>query len=264
LAVSAEGRIHPALALHGLFMFVFLYLPIVLLILFSFNASPSGTFPITGYTLDWYRELYDELLLLDAFRNTLYVAGIATPVATLIGTLCAFGLVRVEFPFKSLFGSLILMPMVVPGILLGAALLIVLVPILHLHLSLWTAALGHVVVTTPYAVLAVATRLYSYDRRLDAAASDLGAPPVKVLWHVTLPLIMPGIVAAALIVFTVSLDMFGVTFFTIGAEGTLPMYIWSQVEEGIKPSLNALGTLLVVAAILILFCANLLLRFRTR
>jgi len=264
MAADSEGRIHPALAVHGIAIFVFLYLPIVLLILFSFNASPSGTFPITGYTLDWYRELFDELLLLDAFQNTLYVAAIATPIATLIGTLCAFGLVRIDLPFKPLLGSLILMPMVVPGILLGAALLVVLVPILGLHLSLWTAAIGHVVVTTPYAVLAVATRLYGYDRRLDSAASDLGAPPLRVLWHVTLPIIAPGILAAALIVFTVSLDMFGVTFFTIGSEGTLPMYIWSQVEEGIKPSLNALGALLVVASVLILFCANFLLRFKVR
>lgn len=264
MAVDGKTRVSTPLLLHGAFIYVFLYLPIALLILFSFNVSPSGSFPITGYTLDWYRELFSELLLLDAFRNTLYVAAVATPVATLIGTLCAFGLVRTQFQLKPLVSSLILMPMVVPGILLGAALLIVFVPILGLHLSLWTAALGHVVVTTPYAVLAVATRLYGYDRRLDFAASDLGATPLRVLRHVTLPVIMPGIVAAALIVFTVSLDMFGVTFFTIGAQGTLPMYIWAQVESGVKPSLNALGTLLVVGSVATMLCANLLLRVRVR
>jgi ABC-type spermidine/putrescine transport system permease subunit II len=248
------------LRLHGVLIYIFLYAPIALLIFFSFNKSPAGTLPVTGYTLDWYRELANDYFLLDSFRNSLYVAAIATPLATLIGTLCAFGLARTQFRLKALFSSLIVMPMVVPGILLGAALLIVLRPILGVPLSIWTAALGHVVVTTPYAVLAVATRLYGYDRRLDAAAADLGAPPRRVFWHVTLPLVTPGILAAALIVFTVSLDTFGVTFFTIGAQGTLPMYIWSQVEMGIRPTVNALGTLFMLGSIAILFCANLLLR----
>ena len=117
--------------------------------------------------------------------------------------------------------------------------------------------------TTPYAVLAVATRLYGYDRRLDAAAADLGASPVRVFRHVTLPLVLPGIIAAALIVFTVPLDTFGVTFFTIGSQGTLPMYIWAQTEQGVRPTLNALGTLLIVGSVLLLLCANLLLRRRS-
>jgi ABC-type spermidine/putrescine transport system permease subunit II len=237
-----------------------LYLPIALLIFFSFNANPSGTFPVTGLTLDWYRQLGGDYFLLSSFKTSIVVALIATPIATLVGTLCAFGLVRTDFRFKALFSSFILMPMVVPGILLGAALLIVLRVILGVPLSVWTAVMGHVVVTTPYAVLAVATRLYGYDRALDAAAADLAASSLRVLWHVTLPLVMPGILAAALIVFTVSLDTFGVTFFTIGAQGTLPMYIWAQVEMGIRPTVNALGTLFIVGSIAILFAANLLLR----
>jgi len=250
------------LALHGVAIYGFLYLPIALLIFFSFNKSPSGMLPVTGYTLNWYRELADEYFLLQSFKNSLVVAGIATPIATVIGALCAFVLVRTQFRLKALLSSFILMPMVVPGILLGAALLIVLVPILGLRLTIWTAALGHVVVCTPYTVMAVATRLYGYDRRLDAAAADLGASPLRVFWHVTLPLVMPGILAAALIAFTVSLDTFGVTFFTIGSDGTLPMYIWAQVEGGIRPTVNALGTLLIIGSVTILFCANLLLRRR--
>jgi spermidine/putrescine transport system permease protein len=257
-----RARLSVPLALHGAAIYGFLYLPIALLIFFSFNKSPSGMLPVTGYTLNWYRELADEYFLLQSFKNSLVVAGIATPIATVIGALCAFGLVRTQFRLKALLSSFILMPMVVPGILLGAALLIVLVPILGLHLTIWTAALGHVVVCTPYTVMAVATRLYGYDRRLDAAAADLGASPPRVFWHVTLPLVMPGILAAALIAFTVSLDTFGVTFFTIGSDGTLPMYIWAQVEGGIRPTVNALGTLLIIGSVTILFCANLLLRRR--
>ena len=166
-----------------------------------------------------------------------------------VGTLCAFGLVRGQFRGKGLFMSLILMPMVVPGLLIGIALLIVLVPIFQIGLSLWTAALGHVVILTPYVVLVVATRLYGFDRTLEAAAADLGAAPARVFWHVTLPLVMPGILAAALIVFTLSLDQFGVTLFTIGSNSTLPMYIWSQIELGVTPTVNALGTLFIVASV---------------
>lgn len=259
---SGGRRILWLLRAHGVVIYAFLYLPIALMIFFSFNKSPLGTFPVTGYTLHWYKDLADEDFLVAAFWNSLSVAAIATPVATLIGTLCAFGLVRARFRLKPLFSSLILLPMVVPGMLLGAALLIVMVPLLGLTLSIWTAAAGHVVVTTPYAVLAVATRLYGYDRRLDAAAADLGASPWRVLHHITLPLILPGIIAAALIVFTVSLDTFGVTFFTIGTQGTLPMYIWAQVENGVTPTVNALGTLLIGGSVAILGCANLLLRRR--
>jgi spermidine/putrescine transport system permease protein len=249
-----------ALGAHGLAIYFFLYLPIALLVFFSFNKNPSGTFPVTGLTLEWYRQLGDDYFLLNSFKNSIIVASTTVPIATVVGALCAFGLVRIEFRFKALLSSFILMPMVVPGILLGAAMLIVLRALLGAPLSIWTAVMGHVVVTTPYAVLAVATRLYGYDRGLDVAAADLGATPRRVFWHVTLPLIMPGILAAALIVFTVSLDTFGVTFFTIGAQGTLPMYIWAQVEMGIRPTVNALGTLFIAGSIAILFVANLLLR----
>lgn len=249
-----------ALALHGAAIYLFLYLPIALLIFFSFNKNPSGTFPVTGLTLDWYRQLGDDYFMLTSFQTSLIVALTTVPIATAVGTLCAFGLVRTEFRLKALASSFVLMPMVVPGILLGAAMLVVLRTVLGIPLSIWTCVMGHVVITTPYAVLAVATRLYGYDRVLDAAAADLGATPMRVFWHVTLPLIMPGIIAAALIVFTVSLDTFGVTFFTIGSQSTLPMYIWAQVEMGIRPTVNALGTLFVVGSVALLLIANVLLR----
>ncbi|MBV9749403.1 MAG: ABC transporter permease [Acetobacteraceae bacterium] len=258
---SEPGSLRPLSWYAGL-VYLFLYAPVFLLILFSFNASPSGSFPFTGFTLRWYHDLAADAVLLQALKNTLFVAAVATPTATVIGALCAFGLVRGEFRLKSAFTSLLLLPIVIPGILLGAALLIVLVPVMGIRLSIWTAAAGHVVVTTPYAVLAVATRLYGYDRRLDLAAADLGASPSRVLRHVTLPLIMPGILAAALVVFTVSLDTFGVTFFTIGSSSTLPMYIFAQVENGITPALNALGTLMLAASVLFLLGAARLMRAR--
>jgi spermidine/putrescine transport system permease protein len=244
---------------YGMLVFGFFYLPLALLILFSFNRSEIGSFPIIGFSLTWYRELFEDLFVKGAFRNSLVVAALATLIATPVGALAAFGLVRARFRFKSLLTSLIIVPMVIPGLLIGIALLIVFVPIFHVGLSLGTAALGHVVILTPYAVLVVATRLYGFDRSLEAAAADLGATPLRVFWHVTLPLIMPGIVAAALIVFTLSLDQFGVTLFTIGAEGTLPMYIWAQLEGGVKPTINALGTLFMVGSLLVLLATQIVL-----
>jgi len=249
-----------AINLYGIVVFGFLYLPLFLLVFFSFNRTATGTFPITGFTLHWYRKLLEELFVREAFWNSLLVAGMTTTMAVPVGTLCAFGLVRGRLPFRGLFMGLMLMPMVMPSLLIGIALLIVLVPIFHVGLSLWTAALGHVVILTPYAVLVVATRLYGFDRTLEAAAADLGAPPARVFWHITLPLVMPGILAAALMVFTLSLDQFGVTLFTIGSSSTLPMYIWSQLEIGVTPAINALGTVFILISVMVLFLAQVVLR----
>ena len=250
------------LILYGTGGFAFLYLPLALLMFFSFNRSDTGTFPITGLTLQWYRRLTEEFFVRDAFWNSLLVAAITTAIAVPVGTLCAFGLVRSRFRGQGLLTSLLLLPMVIPGLLIGIALLIVLVPIFQVGLSLGTAALGHVVILTPYVVLVVATRLYGFDRTLEAAAADLGASPPRVFWHVTLPLVLPGVFAAALIVFTLSLDQFGVTLFTIGADSTLPMYIWSQIEVGVTPVVNALGTIFIVLSVLILLAAHVVLQRR--
>ncbi len=247
------------LRIYGLALYGFLYLPLALLILFSFSRSATGTFPLTGFSLRWYQALLDDFFALDAFRNSLVVAATTMVVATAVGTLGAFGLVRSRFRLKDAFTSLIIMPMVIPGLLIGVALLILLVPILRLTLSLWTAALGHIVIVTPFTVLIVATRLYGFDRSLERAAADLGAGPLRVLWYVTLPLIMPGILAAALIAFTLSLDEFIVTLFTIGSASTLPMYVWSHVRMGVTPTINALGTILIAISMLMLLVAQVVL-----
>src|ERR1044072_2035477 len=120
MASKNEPRMRVALGIHGVAIYLFLYLPIALLIFFSFNKNPSGTFPVTGLTLDWYRQLGQDHFMLTSFRTSLVVALTTVPIATFVGTLCAFGLVRAEFRFKALVSGVVLMPMVVPGILLGA------------------------------------------------------------------------------------------------------------------------------------------------
>jgi ABC-type spermidine/putrescine transport system permease subunit II len=235
---------------YGLLGYLFFYLPVLLLILFSFNQSPAGSLPFTGFTLGWYRDLFADFLVIDAFWTSLKVALATALLATIIGTAAAFPMARLVFRFKEVLRLLFTLPIMVPGLLIGIALLIFFSSWLELELTLATVIAGHVVLTTPFVVLVVTARLLDFDYRLEWAAADLGATP----WNTfrTLPLIVPGVLAGALFAFTLSLDEFIITFFTIGPESTLPMYIFSQVKFGITPKINALATMLFAGSILIL------------
>ena len=184
--------------------------------------------------------------------------GSTTPIATLVGGLCAFGLVRSQFSLKPLSRSLILLPMVVPGMLLGAALLIVFVPLLGFTLSTSTAVAGHVVVTTPYAVLAVATRLYGYDRHLDAAAADLGASPWRVLARHSAAHHAGHHRRRADRLHGLSRHLRRDVLHDRNAEHPADVYLGAG-RDGVTPTVNALGTLLILGSIAVLLVANLLL-----
>lgn len=248
----ARHRVRLIFLGYGLLGFLFLYLPVLLLILFSFNRSPAGSLPFTGFTLDWYRDLFADFLVIDAFWTSLKVALATALLATIIGTAAAFPMARLVFRFKETLRLLFTLPMMVPGLLIGIALLIFFSSWLKLELTLATVIAGHVVFTTPFVVLVVTARLLDFDTRLEWAAADLGATPWNTFRYVTLPLIVPGVLAGALFAFTLSLDEFIITFFTIGPESTLPMYIFSQVKFGITPKINALATMLFAGSILIL------------
>jgi spermidine/putrescine transport system permease protein len=235
----------------GVLGLVFLYLPIVFLVLFSFNDHIVPSLPFRGFTLKWYRELAYDFVLHDALLNSLFIAAVTTVVSTLLGTLAAFPLVRCTFRFKRATRLLVLLPMVIPHFLMGVALLL-LFAYAKLPLSRLTVILGHVVFTLPFAVLIVSARLHGFDRTLELAAGDLGASPLRTFWHVTLPLIAPGVLGAALLVFTLSMDEFLITFFVSGQQGTLTMYIWSLLKDGIAPRVNALASVLLAASFALL------------
>ena len=237
--------------LYGVLGFGFLYLPIAFLVLFSFNDYIIPSLPFRGFTLKWYQELAYDFVLHEALKNSLFIASVTTIVSTVLGTMAAFPLVRCVFRFKQGARLLVLLPMVIPHFLMGVALLL-LFTYLELPLSRFTIILGHVVFTLPFAVLIVSTRLYGFDRTLELAASDLGANPLRTFWHVTLPLIMPGVIGAALLVFTLSMDEFMITYFVSGQKGTLTMYIWSLLKDGIAPRVNALATVLLAASFALL------------
>lgn len=236
---------------YGVLGFAFLYLPIFFLVLFSFNDYIIPSLPFRGFTLKWYEELAYDFVLHEALGNSLFVAACTTVISTLLGTLAAFPLVRCTFRFKRSTRLLVLLPMIIPHFLMGVALLL-LFSFVKLPLSRLTIILGHVVFTLPFATLVVSTRLYGFDRTLEMAAGDLGASPARTFWHVTLPLILPGVVGAALLVFTLSMDEFLITFFVSGQKGTLTMHIWSLLKDGIAPRVNALASVLLAASFALL------------
>jgi ABC-type spermidine/putrescine transport system permease subunit II len=249
------GLVRALLGGWAVFIYVFLFAPIVILVLFSFNANQYGTFPFTGWTLHWYGQVFGDYQIKDALYTTLRISAEVTAVATIVGTAAAFPLVRSRLRFRSAVRIGMTLPIMIPGLLIGVSLLVLLTSLFHFALSEQTAVIGQSVYTTPFVVLLVAARLQGFDPALERAASDLGANTFRRLRYVVLPLIMPAVFAGALFAFTLSLDEFIITLFLIGANNTLPIYIYTQVKFGITPEVNALASLLLAASLLLIALA---------
>jgi ABC-type spermidine/putrescine transport system permease subunit II len=251
--LSRRGRAARAsLSVYGALVYVFLFAPIVLLVLFSFNANRYGTFPITGWTLTWYRQAFNDYQVHDAVSTTLKVALQVTAISTLAGTAAAFPLVRSRLPFREGIRIVFILPIMIPGLLIGVSLLVLFTSTFHWQLSPETAVIGQSVYTTPFVILLVAARLQGFDTTLERAAADLGANSFQRLRRVVLPLILPAILGGALFAFTLSLDEFIITYFLIGGHNTLPIFIYTQVKFGITPEVNAVATLLLAGSLLLL------------
>jgi ABC-type spermidine/putrescine transport system permease subunit II len=238
-----------------LLIYFFLFFPIVLLVLFSFNANRYGTFPITGWTLTWYRQAFDDYQVHDAVATTVKVALQVTLISTVVGTCAAFPLVRSRLPFREGIRIIFILPIMIPGLLIGVSLLVLFTGTFHWTLSPETAVIGQAVYTTPFVILLVAARLQGFDNALERAAADLGANTFQRLRRVVLPLIFPAILAGALFAFTLSLDEFIITYFLIGANNTLPIYIYTQIKFGITPEVNAVASLLLAGSLTLLAVA---------
>ncbi len=228
---------------------VFLYLPIAFLVLFSFETSPTPGLPITGLTLRWYGEMLGDSKIQTAVLNSVLVAVIVALLATLIGTITAFAITRGGFRWAGGARLAFTLPMMIPGVLLGIGLLITFRRVADLNLSLATVIAGHLVFTTPFVVLIVAARLQGFDRRLEWAAADLGADNRATLRHIVLPLIAPAILAGFLMSITLSIDEFVITYFTVGPQMTLPIFIYTQIKFGVTPEVNAVATVILVVTI---------------
>jgi len=249
-----EGRKYGFLFFYALFYIAFLYVPSLFLPLFSFNDSIYIAFPLKGFTLKWYGEMMASAGLLDALYNSLKVAGVVAVVATILGMLAAKAMTRYTFPAKGALASFIMLPFVVPGIILGIALLVLTFSI-GLQLSLFTIAVAHVLVCVPFSMLVLISRLEGFDKNLEEASLDLGENAWTTFWRVTFPLALPGVIASLLLTFLSSFDEFILAFFLAGNEVTLPIYIWSQLRFPSKlPSVLALGSLIfMVSFVLIVF-----------
>jgi spermidine/putrescine transport system permease protein len=254
--LSKRNRVaRVALTCYAVFIYAFLFAPIVLLVLFSFNANRYGTFPITAWTLGWYRQAIGDYQIHDALSTTLKVALEVTAISVVVGTAAAFPLVRSRLRFRNGLRVGLVLPIMIPGLLIGVSLLVLFTGTLHWQLSPQTAVIGQAVYTTPFVILLVAARLQALDPSLERAASDLGANAFNRLRRVVLPLLLPAIIAGALFAFTLSLDEFIITYFLIGSNITLPIYIYTQVKFGITPEVNALASMLLAASLLLLALA---------
>lgn len=236
-----------ALAAYG-----FLYLPLLVVVVYSFNDSRLNA-EWVGFTLDWYRRLFTDDAMLLAAGNSLLIAVVASAVSTLLGTMAGFAMYRYRL---RLLPILVLTPIAIPEILMGVSLLIFFV-LLNFTLGLVSVALAHIAFCIGFVAIVVRSRLAGMDESLVEAARDCGASPWEAFRHVTLPLIMPGVIAGALMAFTLSIDDFVITFFTAGAGTvTLPLQIYSMIKISVTPEVNAISTLLMLLTLLLIVVAS--------
>jgi spermidine/putrescine transport system permease protein len=245
----------PILQVFSALALLFLFLPVLMLVTLSFNDNITGVFPLKGFTLKWYTAAFENKILWPALRNSIIVALGTAVVSALLGTPAAFGLIRYSFRYKNALRGLLALPMSLPTLLIGIALLSFFA-LLSISRSLLTVTIGHVVYCVPYMLLVVSARLAEFDFTVEEAAQDLGATSFQTFRMITFPLIRPTIIGAMLLIFAQSFDMFVITFFNIGAQSTLPMVIWSMVRLGINPSLNALGAMIMAFSVILLIVAH--------
>lgn len=225
--------------------FAFLYIPIVLLVVYSFNESRLVTV-WSGFSVKWYAELFKNQDLMDAAWVTLRVGVLSATIATILGTLGALALTRyTRFRGRTLFSGMIYAPLVMPEVITGLSLLLLFVAV-GFDRGFWTVTLAHITFAMCFVAVVVQSRLVSFDRSLEEAAMDLGAPPVTTFMKITLPIILPAVVSGWMLAFTLSLDDLVIASFTSGPGATtLPMKIYSQVRLGVTPEINAVCTLLI-------------------
>ena len=241
-----------ALTAAAVFAYAFLYVPLLIVVVYSFNDSRLNA-EWVGFTLDWYRTLVHDDQMLTAAANSLIIGLVASLVSTVLGTMAGVAMYRYRL---RLLPILIVAPIAIPEILMGVSLLIFFV-LLNFTLGLVSVALAHIAFCIGFVAIVVRARLAGMDETLTEAARDCGASPWKAFRYVTLPLIMPGVIAGALMAFTLSIDDFVITFFTAGAGTvTLPLQIYSMIKIAVTPEVNAVSTLLMLLTLLLIVAAT--------
>lgn len=259
------------LDVHAWLIYIFLYAPILILVIFSFTQDGFGV-RWTGFTLKWYQRLFDDDRMMAAALNTLWVALVSTVISTVLGTLLALAMERYRFRGRSGVDALLYLPIVIPEIVMALALLAFfsfafgIVEALfgvQLRMNIWTVICSHVAFCVSFVVVVVRASLKGFDVRLEEAAADLGADPNTTFWRVTLPLIMPGVIGGALLAFTLSLDDFIISFFTVGpGTNLLPIEVYGRVKRAVTPQINAISTLMLVLSMALVFLSQFVQRRR--
>ena len=235
---------------------IFIYLPVVFLPIFSFNDSIYVAFPMKGFTLRWWEELVGQTGMLKALKNSFIVALPVSVISTALGLSAAKALTSYKLAGDKFLTGLFTLPLVIPFIILGIALLVAFNSY-GIQLSLLTVGIGHVLICVPFSLFVLLSRFESFDRSLEEAALDLGETPWMTFWRVTFPIAIPGVIASLLLTFTISFDEFLLAFFLTGNDSTLPIYIWSQLRFPAKlPAVLALGTAILVSTFILVTVAE--------
>lgn len=253
--VKASKGLKAAQGTYLALLLSFLYAPIAVMIIFSFNASKSrGAWG--GFSLKWYLELFKDPQILAALIVTLKVAVLASICATILGTLAAIGLYAMKKGiWKNTMFNMTYLPMTTPDIVMGVSLMVLFL-FVRMELGFFTMLLAHIAFNTPYVIFAVLPKLKQMNQNLYEAALDLGCTPIRALYKVILPEILPGVITGALLAFTMSLDDFVISFFTTSTEVNLSILIYSMARRGVKPTINALSAIMFVVILILLIVVN--------
>lgn len=246
--------------LYMIMVFAFLYAPIVILIVFSFNSARYSSSMWEGFTLDWYKSLFNNRQMLQAMLNSFLVAATSATLATVIGTLGSVSFFRFKYVGKSFNYLLLYIVMMSPDIIMGISML-VLFMVLKMPLGFFTLLITHVTFSLPFVVVTLFSRLSGFDKHIVEAAKDLGADEFQTFRYVLFPLLVPAIASGWLLSFTISMDdAIGSFFVTSSSFETMPMRIYSMVKLGVKPEVNALSTIIFILSLLIVIVSQLLLK----
>ena len=254
--VSYIDRPNRTLFIYAVLYLIFLYLPVLFLPLFSINDSIYVAFPLKEFTSKWYVQLFKNEPMFAALMNSIKVGAVTAVISTILGVFAAKAVTRYRMPGRGPVVGFIMLPLVIPGIIFGVALLI-LMSRLGIPLSLYTVTLGHIIVCVPFAMATLIPRFEGFDKSIEEASADLGENMFGTFWRVTLPMVFPGLVASLLLCFTISFDEFIMAFFLSGTKPTLPIFIWNQLRFPQRvPGVLALGTIILFISFIVVFFAN--------
>ena len=230
-------------------VYIFMFLPVAVVVLLSFNSSEFGAFPMSGLSFRWFVELAGNEAILRAFQTSMILGALTALISTTIGVLASLALIRYKVPGQNLISTILIAPILVPEVVLAVALLLFL-NALSINMSFALLLAGHVIFTLPFVILVVQARLVSIRRDVEEAAMSLGASPIQTFFSITLPLLLPAVLAGGLFAFTISFDdITGTLFWKPGGVETVPTQIFAMLRNSISPEINALGTVMIALTV---------------